>query len=432
IQFENGSEFSATNPEQPILDLTGFPTGLGLGSNPGAITVNGQGNQITPSEGSNPTFTEPNGSQLSVSEGETLALIGNGINLNSATLNGQIELGSINTGLVNIQDSNSGLTFDYDNITRFSNIDIQNQTVINGSNDITGNINLTGANIQFLTGSLVLIQNQQQAQGTLSINATESVVLRETSFDGQVSSSIQTQTLGSGRGTTIEVTTPRLSFADGARIQAATYSEATGGDVNVITTESVELLPNTSANPNRPSGLISGLGTTTFADGQAGNNRIDTPVLRVFDGGIIAASTTGNGAGGNLTVNAKTIELSGINQNRGAPSAIGSTAFSSGDSGSVVVNADNITLSEGGSINTSSIGSGNGGTLFINAQQLSINSGSSVSAASVSGTGGNINLNSDNLQLDNGSQITAEAGNEGDGGNITINTSNLTAKKTVI
>ncbi|MGL6343246.1 MAG: filamentous hemagglutinin N-terminal domain-containing protein, partial [Waterburya sp.] len=44
IQFENGSEFSATNPEQPILDLTGFPTGLGVGSNPGAITVNGSGN----------------------------------------------------------------------------------------------------------------------------------------------------------------------------------------------------------------------------------------------------------------------------------------------------------------------------------------------------------------------------------------------------
>ncbi|MGL5833360.1 MAG: hypothetical protein ACRC1Z_09030 [Waterburya sp.] len=37
------------NPEQSLLDLTNFPTNLGLGSNPGAITVNGFGNQITPS-----------------------------------------------------------------------------------------------------------------------------------------------------------------------------------------------------------------------------------------------------------------------------------------------------------------------------------------------------------------------------------------------
>ena len=431
VEFSDGNTFSARSQEKPLLTWNA-PIGLGFdyySQFRGGIAVNGSGNQIIPSRGSTPTSAESNGNQLGVSQGETLALVGNTINLDGATVTGQLELGSVSTGVVNIEESSTGFTFGYDNVAEFSNITIENQSVIKSNTIDTGDIALTGSNIELLSGSLLLIQNQQQTQGTLSINATDSLVLKETSADGQISSSIQTQALGDSQGTPIEIKASSLFLADGARIQAATYGEGIGGELNIKATETIELLPNNSANPNRPSGLIVGVGTTTFANGQAGNTNIDTSTLRIFEGGTVAASSVGSGSAGNLNINAKNIEITGINEDRGAPSSIGAVAFSSGDAGSALITADNITLSEGGTISTLSLGSGDGGTLTINADTINLDQLGQISAAASSGIGGNISLTTQNLNISNDSTITTTAGSDGNGGNITINTTNLTAKK---
>jgi filamentous hemagglutinin family protein len=118
IQFDDDNQFSATNSDEPLLDLTGFPVGLGLGSNPGPITVNGNGNQIKDGSLFSPIDLANIEEGLSVKSGKTLALIGGNITFNAGSVNtksGQVEIAAIDKGnLINFQPSENKWIFNYD------------------------------------------------------------------------------------------------------------------------------------------------------------------------------------------------------------------------------------------------------------------------------------------------------------------------------
>jgi filamentous hemagglutinin family protein len=93
--FSNGMEFSATNPQAPLLTIN-VPIGLQFGSQPGGITSQG--------------------SQLNVASGSTLALIGGEIALDGSFLfanNGQVQLGAVGgeTTVVDLNVDGSELNF---------------------------------------------------------------------------------------------------------------------------------------------------------------------------------------------------------------------------------------------------------------------------------------------------------------------------------
>jgi filamentous hemagglutinin family protein len=512
VQFEDGSEFSATNPDEPILDLTGFPVGLGLGELPGAIIVNGQGNQITPLTDKSPTSVKGSTTGLSIDSGETLGLIGGNLNFNGGTITtpgSRIELGSVSSGSVSLTQVEEGLTFGFDNVTINRNIALNNLSLLNSSSEGQGAISLTGNNINITNGSYVLIQNTGNiSSGDISINATDSLTLSGTADDGNVASAISAEALSTEKGADITISISKLVLRDAGSIRASTFTDATGGNITINATESVQLLENTSVNQNRlhPTSLIS---SPTLSSGDGGSIQISTPQLRVLDGDYIAASTFDSGHGGNLTIKADEIEVSGLELDgneiisRSVLSAssgdvgdsgnvdisttnlkitdggqILSSAFSTGNGGSITINASSsvevsgvsnglpsmigasgdvaidileqkyelpdqpsgssgnlrintptLNVNSGAEVSVKNDGTGNAGTLSINAEDINLDNTGNITAAAASGNGGNINLDTDNLQIDNESQITTEAGSNGDGGNITINTSNLTAKK---
>jgi filamentous hemagglutinin family protein len=479
IQFEDGSEFSATNPSEPILDLTGFPVGLGLGELPGAITVNGSGNQITPDYTSTPTTVEDSANSLSVQPGNTLALIGGDINTNGATINasdGRIDLASVNSGLVNFQPAENGFAFNFDDVANYQNITLDNQTVLNASGEGRGDISLDAANLDLSDGSLIIIQNQGDASsGTIDINATESLTLSGTSPDGNVSSVIRSEATNSGKAGDINISTQKLILQNGGRIGSTAYADALSGNVNINSSDSVQLLENTLVNQERQTYVVSGISTSTSGDGDAGNLQLTTSNFDITSGASVQSATSGTGNGGTVTINADSINISGINPNpeRTTSSAITASTTDIGNAGNIFIEAEQLRLTDGGRISSSSFSTGNAGRITVNASDkievsgingelssairsvatsssetsnlilglpassgnagnvtintpsLNVNSGGEVTVANEgSGNAGTLTINAEDINLDNTGSITAAAAS-GNGGNINLNTDDL-------
>ncbi len=99
----------------------------------------------------------------------------------------------------------------------------------------------------------------------------------------------------------------------------------------------------------------------------------------------------------------------------------------SGNSGNVTINSPVIKLNNGGMLNVRNEGIGNAGSLKVNAEFVLLDDWGSITASSDSGGGGNIFLEADTLQLRNSNITTNTGGGKGDGGNISINSNTLVA-----
>lgn len=141
---------------------------------------------------------------------------------------------------------------------------------------------------------------------------------------------------GLGHGGDIDVTARSLSITDGSQLQALTQgmrdlSNSTGnsGNVNLNVTDSVTL------SGISPEGFLSGVFTSTDApnSGQGGNINVMTAgKLLVSNGGVLSAQTASTANGGDITVQANTVEL------RNGGQMLTSTS-SSGQAGKIALNA---------------------------------------------------------------------------------------------
>jgi filamentous hemagglutinin family protein len=481
VEFEDGAEFSADpTQDKPIVKIS-VPIGLQFEGDNGAITVNGNGSQITPADAIPPissTSVQNNTTELLVDSGETLALIGGDVNLNGGVIKapeGRIQLGSIGSGSVSFQETEGGLTFGYENTTGYQNIALTKQALIDTSGQGQGAISLTGNNISLSDGSYLLDQNQGDINSeTISLNANESLTLSGTSPDGNISSVISSETIGNGKGADITISTPNLLLKDGASIATGTYSNAPGGNVTINAPNSVQLLENNFVNPNRENFIISSIGAATYDSGNAGFVKLSTQQLKLVDGAVLSSSTFGTGDGGILKINADLVEVSGIRQDRLSQSTITVTSVGTGNAGNLFLDVSKLQLKDGGSVNSSSVSNGNAGSLTIDASEsievsgessqlpsgisssvstlnelsrmlyglpevprgdagevkistprLNVNSGGIVSARNTGiGNAGTLTINAEDINLDNAGIINTTAAS-GIGGNINLDTDNL-------
>ena len=476
IQFEGGTEFSASNSTpEPVLKMN-VPIGLGFGSNNGAITVNSSGNQIQPSFSSTPTTVTHNGS-LSIDSKQTLALIGGEISFSGGTITtngGLIELGGVDSGFVQLQQVDNGFAFNYQNANSYQNIELANLSILKSNGE--GEISLTGNNITLQDGSLILNQNLRDiSSDTIRINATN-LTLTGSSPNDNVSSAIRSETLNSGTGADIRLSTKNLVLQDGGRIGTTSYAEAKSGDLLIDSTNSVQLLDNSVLNSERPTFLVNGISTVAAGNGSGGELNLNTSNLKITNGGSVQTSASRTGDSGALTINAINLEISGINPNpeRRNPSALISSV-NSGTAGNSIINASKIKISDGGAIGSSTFGSGNAGDVIINASEsievqgesnnlssrlsssvvsltsneararigvsetpsgqggnvtvntpiFNVNQGGEASVSNVgTGNAGTLSINAEELNLNQAGKITAATAS-GTGGNITLDTKNL-------
>ena len=167
--------------------------------------------------------------------------------------------------------------------------------------------------------------------------------------------------------------------------------------------------------------LSSGLFARTTGSGEAGNIRINTPQLNLFDQGRVSVETAGQGKAGDITVQVgDRLFLTGRGTGLFASTTLGST----GNGGNIAVNPRLVQIEDGAAIAVNSQGRGTGGNIALQADRLELNSQGSITAETASAQGGNITLDVRNLLLlRRNSLISATAGTAqagGDGGNITF------------
>jgi filamentous hemagglutinin family protein len=282
--------------------------------------------------------------------------------------------------------------------------------------------------------------------GNVFISADEAIeVSGEAPAIGGGASSLSSITFSSGNAGNVNIRTRRLSVRNGGNVTSGVVfslgvlggpvprsGTGNGGNLTVNASESVEVR---GVSP----GIFddSDLEAYSLGRGNAGQARINTPQLRVLNGGSVGAGTSGTGDGNRVIVNADDILVSGRSPN-GTRARLTSSAELSdpvirqafflpprptGDTGEVIINADRLTIAEGGEVGVEHQGTGMAGRLSINANSVTLHDRGLIAASTISGGGGNLRINAQRfLMLDNQSQISAEAGGQGNGGNISLAT----------
>jgi filamentous hemagglutinin family protein len=498
IRFADGVEFGTPSSTAPLLTISA-PVGLQMGQNPGVITVNNTGHRLISSRAAPPSRgSTPAG--LSVARGNTLALIGGEIISNGGVLtasSGHIELGSASNGTVNLDASSSRLNFGYTNVQQFGNIQLTRQSLADTTGAPAGSIHLQGRNISLSEGSVAFSNNQgNQDSGDIVINASESLALRGIGSSGFDNNFIQTINVGTGAGGDLVISAPRVLLQDGGKINTSTFSAGVGGNVSVEAADSIQAIGFSSVNLSLNSGISAvttsskgGRGgnlhvttgrlsiqdgaaiiTTSSGIGNAGNGTIDaselievigenrlvasslaaptinrgragqliinTPRLRVLEGGSVVTTTLGAGNAGSLEVNVPNeITVSGKGAISGAPSRIGARAellsatfqqifhlpaFPTGNSGNLIISTSHLQIADGAIVGVDHQGVGNAGDLRLHADTISLDRAGSITASTRSGIGGNMNLRTHTLTMHHGSNVVAIASGAGNGGQVAI------------
>lgn len=229
-----------------------------------------------------------------------------------------------------------------------------------------------------------------------------------------------------GRAGNVAVTsTGKLTVAHG-RISSSTNSSADGGQITIQAHDM------TLDGRSRSDG-VSGISSATFVSSTGNAGNLDVTVqgdLQVLNGASIDSSTFSAGNAGAVQVTAGKILVDGQSAGYAAISSLASVS-STGKGGTVAVtSAGNLTLRNGGQLDSSTYSSGNAGGVKVRADSMNLeglgqahmlSSVFSVSAPSASGNAGNVDVQvTGALSIIGRASIDSSVYTDGDGGAIKV------------
>ena len=171
---------------------------------------------------------------------------------------------------------------------------------------------------------------------------------------------------------------------------------------------------------------------------------METESLTLQDGALISSSTFGQGNAGNLIVSARDIEMIG--------GRMFAATAATGKGGNLKVEAESLTLRDGGQINTTTIGQGNAGDLTVSAKNIELFGGQNITdllaeglkitevlgpeqwnytglfaGTAATGNGGDLTVEvAESLTMGGGAQIVTGTIGQGDAGDLKIYARSLT------
>jgi filamentous hemagglutinin family protein len=457
IKFADGVEFSATNATGTPLLTMSVPVGLQMGQNPGAITVNNTGHQLTGSISATLTNRAPNLVGLQVVPGQTLALVGGDLTLNGGVLTvpgGQVDLRAIGQqstlSQVGLQMINGRWQLIPDQVLPTGQIRFLNRAFVNANGTGRGGVQLWGGNLIMQDGSVVSLENRgSQASGTIELHITNAIDLIGAAPNTILASGIYADARSAGRGSNILVNTQKLTLKDGGALLARAYATGDSGSVT-INASSIDFFD------SQRNDILGTIGSRTRASGNGNDVTINTEFLRIHGGGIISSAVTGNGngsrRGGNILINAsESVELRLFSSESNDAVISASAVSKDGDAGNITLNTSRLLLDGGALISSSVYGTGTGGTITVNAaESVSLNGrrfspsrltseGSSIRAAGVllpnraafslpnevTGLSGNVVINTPTLTVTDGAEIVVSHESVGNAGTLQINADTL-------
>ncbi|MEM7556762.1 MAG: S-layer family protein, partial [Cyanobacteria bacterium P01_A01_bin.84] len=180
-------------------------------------------------------------------------------------------------------------------------------------------------------------------------------------------------------------------------------------------------------------GLFTQAGSSSTGNG--GELNVKTNNLLVQDGAKIDANTFSSGKSGNLTVEAEDIQLIGESPN-GISSGLFAQASrdSTGNAGNLTIISNNLLVKDGADIRNDTFASGNAGNLTIQTDNFTVESGSQIGVGTFANArGGNLTVEAKDILLTGRSTSGTKSGlfteatssSTGDGGDLNINTTTL-------
>ena len=427
LVFENGFEFSASNPQAPPLLTVNIPIGLGFRNNPADIVNQSVAN---------------NGNGLEVSVGENITLVGGNVDLDGGKIfagGGRVELGGLSAaGEIGI-NADGSLSFP-EGIER-ADVTLTNAASVTVRAGGGGSITVNARNVElsggesgrsFLLAGIAPDSVSSEARaGDITLNATDTISVSQGSVIANVVGTPADTGVAVGNAGGIDITTANLFLIQGGQVTATTGAQ---GDAGVITIEASDTI---SVDGESQDGASSGISSGVFDTGvgNAGGIDITTANLFLTRGGQVNTSTFGQGDAGAITIEAsETISADGEDQNgfsSGIFSGVGEPGV--GNAGGIDITTANLSLTQGGVVNASTFGRGDAGaitikasgTIFVDGEdQDGIPSGIfSAIGGPVEGNAGDINITTANLSLTQGGVVNAVTLGQGNAGKITIEAS---------
>ncbi|MEM9087265.1 MAG: S-layer family protein [Cyanobacteria bacterium P01_F01_bin.53] len=476
LRFEGGVEFSTT-VSNPLLSISA-PTGLQLGSASKGIDVNDSGYRILAGF----PLRLDSSSSLQIKPGNTLALVGSEITLQSGALaapGGRVELGSVQSGTVSLatDSTTNQWSLGYDNVQTFGNLTLSDQSLLNTSDLLFGptgpmtfgpiafgsqggSIQLQGHRVSLQGGSTALVQNfgSSRTFGNILIRASEAIDLEGTisetiqiagqDTNQEVGSGFATTSIGPGEGGDIALVAPQLRLVGGGSILTETFGPATSDDISLAVSDAIRF--DLERADQTDSGTVFSI---SYGSGAAGDIDVSTGQLVIVDDGIssqnlglgpggtvdvradavtltnggnLASATLGPGAGGNVFVEANDINVIGVDPSTFFPTTITVATTNSGHAGNLTILTQQLNLQAGGRIDASTFASGSAGTVDITATDSVIVNGTVPGSINPSLIISSANEIDPALRaFFESQQIFVPTVPEGDSGDVTITTPRL-------
>lgn len=484
IDFGNGDSFSAVVPGAVPLLTVSTPLGLQYGTTPGEIRVEDSGSEIVvdlATELLDTSFRLDDG--LVIPAGHSLALLGGNVTVDGGKLTsagGTVEVAAISTGYLPLSNTTEGFlpfqqsdgvpSIDLSSDTALGEVLVTNAGSIDVSGDPSGNVRLLANNIEFNTGSVILMETLGSADGgSLQAIAPESIIIRSTGNTGAqglpasgqytpfVTSTwttvVPAGSTGSGAG--IGINTGDFTISGGGILITEVQGDGNAGDVTIAATDinigEMDLTSNLSV-----FGSFVGVG----ANGNGGDITITTENLSLIDGSITGVQTRGNGDSGNLNITAtESVVIDSqlpefaffpaltVLLTAAAPvlDIFGTPVPPSGNAGDITINTPSLRVLNGSSLSSSNSGTGDGGDINIVANTVEVDGTGdgfagflistnpvvfatqetpSVISAEVrdpgTGNAGAIRIDTDQLKVSNGAYISNSTFGAGAGGDVIV------------
>jgi filamentous hemagglutinin family protein len=402
----SGGNITITASEQNVsLDsarLESTAEGFGLTQQGGSIEISAPQSILIQNGSSFRTSTDGTGSA------GTIELMGHNVTIRGQSVLASSTFGSGNAGTVKITGKNTVALESGSTIFTTAEFD----------KGPAGHIEINTPQLTIIEGSRLRSNSASSGQGGIVTVQGISSPAQSVLIDG-FDSGIFTTATDSGAGGGINISAQSLALQNDGTLSAATSGSMPSATGGVITVNANTVNLNTGGTMTAASTGAGAAGDITV---QGHGGPADTLLIsgkdENFNPSGIFTDTSGTGAGGNIFVNANSVTL----QNGGTLSAKTSGIEVSASGGTIMVNANQIQVNSGGLVTASTTGSGAGGSANIIANSTFNSNAGTVSSTATQATGGDINISAgQSVTLDNGSMITANSSGEGNAGNIEIN-----------
>ena len=376
------------------------------GEQPFTGIASGVDAEVTAGDGGNVTVTAINNISIAGGADITGSTFGSG-NAGSVTVNAsEIALDGSSTGMFSTGISsqvNSGGTGNGGDV------------IVNAN----GAVNIRGG-ARITTATFGTVGNA----GAISLTS-DSLTIEEQSSNPGFQTGVIARTDGAGTGGDISIATGgEIRLIGGGLINSSTFGAGGAGDVNVTATNIMLDRQGETAFTGITSGVNMG------AAGDGGNVTVTANnTLLIANGAEITGSTFSAGNSGTVNVTADALLLDGNGANE-FQTGISSQANpgSSGNGGSIDVNARELQIASGARITVATFGSGQAGVANINARRLIVRGQDenrptrieSVSDQASQASAGGLFVNAGSIVLNNGLIVSSTFDSDADGGDIAV------------